>query len=81
MRNSPLEGTGFEPSVPLFERGLSALPNGDAGPISWMGSLSTGRFRLRSAIDSAHYHVDLAGPGFDFKNDLRLPWAADALGR
>ena len=26
-------------------------------------------------------HVDLAGPGFDFKNDLRLPGAADALGR
>ena len=33
-RDSPLEGTGFEPSVPLSRQGLSA---GDAGPISWTG--------------------------------------------
>ena len=36
--DSPVEGTGFEPSVSLFERVLSALPNRDAGPIGWMGS-------------------------------------------
>ena len=37
---SVLEGTGFEPSVPLFRKGLSAVAEGDAGPISWMGPLS-----------------------------------------
>jgi hypothetical protein len=31
--DSPLEGTGFEPSVPLFAKGVSRLL--PAGPISW----------------------------------------------
>ena len=48
--DSPLEGDGFEPSVPLFERVLSALPNGDAGPIGWMGSLSPGRLARRRSL-------------------------------
>src|SRR5215470_6214792 len=48
--DSPLGGTGFEPSVPLFERVLSALPNGDAGPIGWMGSLSPGRLARRRSL-------------------------------
>ena len=45
--DSPLEETGFEPSVPLFRKGLSAVAQGDAGPISWMGPLSTGRLARR----------------------------------
>ena len=48
--DSLLERTGFESSVPSCERSLR-LPTRDAGPISWMGSLSTGRLarRRRSA--------------------------------
>jgi hypothetical protein len=34
--DSPLEGTGFEPSVPLLRKVSRLLPKGDAGPISWM---------------------------------------------
>jgi len=45
--DSPLEGTGFEPSVPLLRKVSRLLPKGDAGPISWMGSLSTGRLARR----------------------------------
>jgi hypothetical protein len=40
--DSALEETGLEPSVPLLRRCLS---NADAGPISWMGSLSTKKRR------------------------------------
>jgi len=35
--DSPLEGTGFEPSVPLLRKVSRLLPKGSAGPISWMG--------------------------------------------
>ena len=34
---SPLEGTEFEPSVPLLRKVSRLLPKGSAGPISWMG--------------------------------------------
>ena len=47
VADSSLEGTGFEPSVPLFRKGLSAVAQGDAGPIRWMGPLSTGRLARR----------------------------------
>jgi hypothetical protein len=33
--DSPLEGTGFEPPVPLLRKGLSAVAR---RPISWIGS-------------------------------------------
>src|SRR6516164_8183347 len=45
--DSLLEGAGFEPSVPLLRKVSRLLPKGDAGPISWMGSLSTGRLARR----------------------------------
>jgi hypothetical protein len=45
--DSPLEGAGFEPSVPLLRKASRLLPKGDAGPISWMGSLSTSRLARR----------------------------------
>ena len=68
--DSPLEGTGFEPSVPLLRKGLSL--NGDAGPISWMrpiaartpqlrrraGSVTAGAFR--GSVRLAKFqHVDI----------------------
>jgi hypothetical protein len=35
--DSPLEGTGFEPSVPLLRKVSRLLPKGGAGSISWTG--------------------------------------------
>ena len=33
-RDSPLEGTGFEPSVPLLQKALLGVANRDVGTIS-----------------------------------------------
>jgi len=71
----PAGGTGFEPSVPLFERVLSALPNGDAGPIGWMGSLSPGRLARRRSLRADPFSTAVsltAGPMVR----IRLPPAA-----
>jgi hypothetical protein len=35
--DSPLEGAGFEPSVPLLRKVSRLLPKGGAGSISWTG--------------------------------------------
>jgi len=44
--DSPLEGTGFEPSVPLLRKALLALPIGDGGTKGG----ATYRFRSETAM-------------------------------
>ena len=45
--DSVAEGPDSNHRVPLFRKGLSAVAEGDAGPMSWMGPLSTGRLARR----------------------------------
>src|SRR5271169_4320915 len=61
--DSPLEGTGFEPSVPLLRKVSRLSPKGDAGPISWMGLSSTSRLARRrwSAAGPLHGRLFLGG--------------------
>jgi hypothetical protein len=46
LADSPLEGTGFEPSVPLLRKALLGLPIGDGG----MKGGATYRFRSETAM-------------------------------
>ena len=50
MHDSPLEGIGFEPLVPLLRKVSRLLPTRDAGPISWMGSLSSSSSRETTMV-------------------------------
>src|SRR5215831_6947502 len=51
--DSPLEGTGFEPSVPLLRKGLSAVAERRCRTDKLEGSLSTSRLARRAEGDSS----------------------------
>src|SRR5215831_18077561 len=51
--DSPLEGTGFEPSVPLLRNGLSAVAERRCRTDKLEGSLSTSRLARRAEGDSS----------------------------
>src|SRR5215471_10228852 len=52
-RASPLERAGFEPSVPLLRRGLSAVAERRCRTDKLDGSLSTGRLARRQWLGAA----------------------------